>query len=63
MPESEDLDMRAELSVVEIVSNPAEVDAANAVQGTAQGAKLLSETDTQNPNALTNMLQRGSTIV
>jgi hypothetical protein len=27
-----------------------------------QGAKLLSETDTQNPNALTDVLGRGGTV-
>jgi hypothetical protein len=29
----------------------------------AQGAELLSRTDTQNPNALTDLLQRGQSLV
>lgn len=36
--------------------------AAQAGQQVAQGAKLLSETDTQSPNALTDLLQRGQTV-
>jgi hypothetical protein len=28
----------------------------------AQGAKVLSETDTQNPNALTDLLGSGATV-
>ena len=35
---------------------------AQAGQQGAQAAKLLSETDTQNPNALTDLLQRGQTV-
>jgi hypothetical protein len=33
-----------------------------AAQEAVQGAKLLSETDTQNPNALTDVLGRGGTV-
>jgi hypothetical protein len=37
--------------------------AASTGQSAAQGAELLSRTDTQNPNALTALLQRGQSIV
>lgn len=36
---------------------------AETAQGGAQAAKVLSETDTQQPNALTSLLQRGRSIV